>query len=117
MLFSKVSDCFVVQSRWAHVASGCSQRSSGLLSAISKSLTGNPVKENEVAAVVVDSVVYPTGPPVPVQTPKLLKFVETSQLCKGPQDSPWYWLVTGAKLQLENVKISLHVKFSLVNTC
>ncbi|KAE8719218.1 MACPF domain-containing protein [Hibiscus syriacus] len=109
LLFSKVSDCFVVQSRWAHAASGYSQRSSGLLSAISQSLTGNPVKKKEVAVVVVDSAVYPTGPPVPVQTPKLLKFVETSQLCKGPQDSPGYWLVTGARLQLEKGKISLHI--------
>ncbi|KAL4318659.1 hypothetical protein GQ457_18G023950 [Hibiscus cannabinus] len=117
LLFAKVSDCFVVQSRWAQAASGHSQRSSGLLSAISQSLTGNPVKDKEVAAVVVDSAVYPTGPPVPVQTPKLLKFVETSQLCKGPQDSPGYWLVTGGRLQLEKGKISVHVKFSLVNIC
>ncbi|XVF43437.1 hypothetical protein PTKIN_Ptkin02bG0040100 [Pterospermum kingtungense] len=116
LLFSKVSDCFLVQSSWAQAASGFSQRS-GLLSAISQSLTGNnPVKEKE-KVVVVDSAVYPTGPPVPVQTPKLLKFVETSQLCRGPQDSPGYWLVTGARLQLEKGKISLHVKFSLLNIC
>ncbi|KAH1030643.1 hypothetical protein J1N35_042817 [Gossypium stocksii] len=115
LLFSKVSNCFVVRSSWAQATSGYSQRSSGLLSAISQSLTGNPVREKEMAAVVVDSSVYPTGPPVPVQTPKLLKFVETSQLCKGPENSPGYWLVTGARLQLEKGKISLHVKFSLVN--
>ena len=116
LLFSKVSGSFLVQSSWAQSASGLSQRSSGLLSAISQSLTGNPAKEKD-ELVVVDSAVYPTGPPVPVQTPKLLKFVETSQLCKGPQDSPGYWLVTGARLQLENGKIGLHVKFSLVNIC
>ncbi|XVF03022.1 hypothetical protein REPUB_Repub04eG0224600 [Reevesia pubescens] len=115
LLFSKVTNSFIVQSSWAQAASGFSQRS-GLLSAISQSLTGNPVKEKKEAAVVVDSAVYPTGPPVPVQTPKLLKFVETSQLCKGPLDSPGYWLVTGARLQLEKGKISLHVKFSLLNT-
>ncbi|OMO72405.1 hypothetical protein COLO4_27628 [Corchorus olitorius] len=116
LLFSKVSDSFLVQSSWAHANSGMSQRSSGLISAISQSLTGNPVKE-KTEVVVVDSAIFPTGPPVPVQTPKLLKFVETSQLCKGPQDSPGYWLVTGARLQLERGKISLHVKFSLVNIC
>ncbi|XWS22970.1 hypothetical protein CRYUN_Cryun29cG0081200 [Craigia yunnanensis] len=116
LLFSKVSDSFLVRSSWAQATSGYSQRS-GLLSAISQSLTGNPVKEKKEVAVVVDSAVYPTGPPVPVQTPKLLKFVETSQLCKGPQDSPGYWLVTGARLQLEKGKISLHVKFSLLNIC
>ena len=115
LLFSKVSDSFLLQSSWAQAASGFSQRSS-LLSAISQSLTGNPVKEKE-EVVVVDSAVYPTGPPVPVQKPKLLKFVETSQLCKGPQDSPGYWMVTGARLQLEKGKISLNVKFSLLNIC
>ncbi|GMJ13390.1 hypothetical protein like AT1G14780 [Hibiscus trionum] len=116
LLFTKVSDSFMVQSSWAQAESGFSQKSSGLLSAISQSLTGNELKEKEEVAVVVDSAVFPTGPPVPVQTPKLLKFVETSQLCKGPQDSPGYWLVTGARLQLEKGKICLHVKFSLVNT-
>lgn len=117
LLFSKVSESFLVQSSWAQAASGFSQRS-GLLSAISQTLTGsNPVVKEKEVVVVVDSSVYPTGPPVPVQTPKLLKFVETSQLCKGPQDSPGYWLVTGARLQLEKGKISLHVKFSLLNIC
>ncbi|GMI75258.1 hypothetical protein like AT1G14780 [Hibiscus trionum] len=115
LLFSKVSDSFIVQSSWAQAESGFSQKS-GLLSAISQSLTGNALKEKEEVAVVVDSAVYPTGPPVPVQIPKLLKFVETSQLCRGPQDSPGYWLVTGARLQVEKGKISLHVKFSLVAT-
>ncbi|XVE91804.1 hypothetical protein REPUB_Repub01dG0043200 [Reevesia pubescens] len=116
LLFSKVSDSFIVHPSWVQAASGFSQWS-GLLSAISQSLTGNPVKEKKEMVVVVDSAVYPTGPPVPVQTPKLFKFVETSQLCKGPQDSPGYWLVTGARLQLEKGKISLHVKFSLLNIC
>ncbi|KAK9008483.1 hypothetical protein V6N11_075374 [Hibiscus sabdariffa] len=118
LLFSKVSDSFMMQSSWAQAESGFSQKSSGLLSAIiSQSLTGNALKEKEEVAVVVNSAVYPTGPPVPVQSPKLLKFVETSQLCKGPQDSPGYWLVTGARLQVEKGKISLHVKFSLINIC
>lgn len=65
--------------------------------------------------VVVDSGVYPTGPPVPVHTQKLLKFVDTTQLCRGPLDSPGHWLVTGAKLDLERGKICLRVKFSLLN--
>ncbi|KAE8730048.1 MACPF domain-containing protein [Hibiscus syriacus] len=116
LVFSKVSDSFIVQSSWAQAESGFSQKS-GLLSAISQSLTGSALKEKEEVAVVVDSAVYPTGPPVPVQTPKLLKFVETSQLCRGPEDSPGYWLVTGARLQVEKGKISLHVKFSLINIC
>ena len=113
LLFSKVSCSFIVQSSWAQGSSGFSQKS-GLFSAISTSITGNPVKEKP-NPVVVDSSVFPSGPPVPVQTQKLLKFVDTSQLCRGPQDSPGHWLVTGARLDLDKGKISLQVKFSLLN--
>ncbi|KAJ6890874.1 MACPF domain-containing protein [Populus alba x Populus x berolinensis] len=113
LLFSKVSCSSIVQSSWAQGSSGFSQKS-GLFSAISTSITGNPVKETP-KAVVVDSSVFPLGPPVPVQTQKLLKFVDTSQLCRGPQDSPGHWLVTGARLDLDKGKISLQVKFSLLN--
>ncbi|XP_059447332.1 MACPF domain-containing protein At1g14780 [Corylus avellana] len=113
LLFSKVSDSFIVQSTWAEGSSGFSQKS-GIFSAISMSISGNQVKKKD-AAVVVDSGVFPTGPPVPVQTQKLLKFVDMSQFCKGPQDSPGHWLVTGARLQWEKGKICLHVKFSLLN--
>jgi hypothetical protein len=63
-----------------------------------------------------DSSVFPTGPPVPVQTQKMLKFVDTSQLCKGPQDTPGHWLVTGAKLVMDKGRICLWAKFSLLNT-
>ncbi|OAY29323.1 MACPF domain-containing protein At1g14780 [Manihot esculenta] len=116
LLYSKVSDSIVAQSRWVQVSSEYSQKSSGLLSALSTSLSGSLAKEKP-QAVVVDSSVFPSGPPLPVQTQKLLKFVDLSQLCKGPQDSPGHWLVTGAKLELERGKICLQVKFSLLNIC
>ncbi|KAF9673791.1 hypothetical protein SADUNF_Sadunf10G0060600 [Salix dunnii] len=113
LLFSKVSCSSIVQSSWAQGSSGFSQKS-GLFSAISTSIAGNPVKEKP-NPVVVDSSVFPSGPPVPVQTQKLLKFVDTSHLSRGPQDSPGHWLVTGARLDLDKGKISLQVKFSLLN--
>ncbi|XP_027342769.1 MACPF domain-containing protein At1g14780 [Abrus precatorius] len=114
LLFSKVSNCVVVKSNWTQGSSGLSQRS-GIFSAISTSISGNK-GQKKPALVVLDSSVYPTGPPVPVQTQKLLKFVDTSQLCKGPQDSPGHWLVTGARLVLDKGKICLWAKFSLLNT-
>ncbi|GKV20828.1 hypothetical protein SLEP1_g30889 [Rubroshorea leprosula] len=116
LLFSKLSDTILLQSNWAQGSSEFSQRSSGLFSAISSSITGNPVKEKK-QVVVLDSGVYPSGPPIQVQTQKLLKFVDTSQLCRGPQDTPGYWLVTGARLELEKGKICLRVKFALLNVC
>ncbi|RDX75223.1 MACPF domain-containing protein [Mucuna pruriens] len=112
LLFSKVSNCVVVKSNWTQGSSGLSQRS-GIFSAISTSISG---KDQKKPVVVLDSSVFPTGPPMPVQTQKLLKFVDTSQLCKGPQDSPGHWLVTGARLILDKGKIGLWAKFSLLNT-
>ncbi|MQM12854.1 hypothetical protein Taro_045772 [Colocasia esculenta] len=66
------------------------------------------------ADVNINSAVYPGGPPVPVQTPRLLKFIDTTEMARGPQDSPGYWMVSGAKLHVERGKISLRVKYSLL---
>ncbi|KAJ8769186.1 hypothetical protein K2173_000961 [Erythroxylum novogranatense] len=62
----------------------------------------------------INSAVYPGGPPVPTQTPKLLKFVDTTEMTRGPQDPPGYWVVSGAKLNVDKGKISLRVKYSLL---
>lgn len=62
----------------------------------------------------INSAVYPGGPPVPTQTPKLLRFVDTREMTRGPQDSPGYWAVSGARLVVESGKISLRVKYSLL---
>ncbi|KQK11683.1 MACPF domain-containing protein At4g24290 [Brachypodium distachyon] len=62
----------------------------------------------------INSAVYPGGPPAPVQAPKLLKFVDMTEMMRGPQDFPGYWVVSGAKLNLERGKISLRVRYSLL---
>lgn len=123
LLFSKVSDHFVVQSNWTEPPSEHSQKSSssGLFSAISTSISGSNWSRDRVLPdddrVIVDSSVFPTGPPVPLQLQKFVKYVDMSHLCRGPQDGPGYWLVTGARLNLAKGKISLQVKFSLLNLC
>ncbi|KAE8726030.1 MACPF domain-containing protein NSL1 [Hibiscus syriacus] len=66
------------------------------------------------ADVNINSAVYPGGPPVPVQAPKLLKFVDTTEITRGPQESPGYWVVSGARLVVKKGKISLLVKYSLL---
>ncbi|KAM7252449.1 hypothetical protein ACFE04_024332 [Oxalis oulophora] len=66
------------------------------------------------ADVNINSAVYPGGPPVPVQAPKLLKFVDTTEMARGPQESPGYWIVSGARLVVEKGRISLRVKYSLL---
>ena len=62
----------------------------------------------------INSALYPAGPPVPTQTPKLLRFVDTTEMTRGPQDLPGYWVVSGARLYVEKGKISLKVKYSLL---
>ncbi|CAH9106016.1 unnamed protein product [Cuscuta epithymum] len=49
------------------------------------------------------------------QTGKLGKIVDMTEMCKGPQDTPGHWLVTGAKLGVDKGKIMLRLKYSLLN--
>lgn len=46
---------------------------------------------------------------------KLMKIVDSTEMSKGPQDTPGHWLVTGAKLGVEKGRIVLRVKYSLLN--
>ncbi|CAN1840365.1 MACPF domain-containing protein At1g14780 [Linum perenne] len=107
--------CFIVQSTWAAKATSSSSSSELVMASpisvrLLSAISGNLGKEKEaaVASVVVDSGVFPTGPPVPVQVQRMLKYVDTCQISRGPADSPGHWLVTGARLGLQ-------VKFSLLN--
>nr|XP_010917512.1 MACPF domain-containing protein At1g14780 [Elaeis guineensis] len=113
LLYSEVPGCIVAQSKWEQGPLGFSQKS-GFFSAITTPFTGVEKEGQPLPIVIVDSGVFPSGPPVPVGAQKLLRFVDTSQVCKGPQDTPGYWLVTGAKLDVEKGRIGLHVKFSLL---
>ncbi|KAL4317806.1 hypothetical protein GQ457_18G020060 [Hibiscus cannabinus] len=77
---------------------------SGVLSdLLSKSLTPPPPQPKPHTS----STVYPGGPPMPNYTPKLLKFVDTAEMKRGPHDPPGYWAVSGARLVVEKGKIAL----------
>lgn len=90
-------------------------RKSGLISTlISHHFTSVAKPPPQPADVNINSAVYPGGPPVPVQAPKLLRFVDTTEMTRGPQDNPGYWVVSGARLIVEKGKISLRVKYSLL---
>ncbi|CAL9111178.1 unnamed protein product, partial [Musa textilis] len=107
LLYSEVRGCVVGRSQWQRCPSCLSQKL-GFFSAVSGSLSGGLDREKQpVPEAVVDSAVFPSGPPAPVGEQKLLRFVATSHLCKGPQHSPGHWLVTGAKLDVEKGKIRL----------
>ncbi|KAL5721890.1 hypothetical protein ACHQM5_005476 [Ranunculus cassubicifolius] len=116
LLYSKVDGAFIGQSSWAQGSmSTDSLQKSSFLTTISTSLLGsNNLEKEKQKQMVIDSGVFPTDAPLPAEAQKLLRYVDMSQVTKGPQDSPGYWIVTGAKLDLELGKICLLVKFSLL---
>lgn len=116
LLYTELAGYTVVQSKWAHNTARLSGKGSFLSKSFTAAASSGAAERDrqEPARVNVDSGVFAGGPPVPVGDQKLLKFVDTSQVTMGPQDAPGYWLVTGAKLDVEKGKISLHVKFSLL---
>lgn len=68
----------------------------------------------QTAEVNINSAIYPGGPPVPAQTPKMMRFVDTTEMTRGPQDMPGYWVLSGARLMVDKGKVSLRAKYSLL---
>lgn len=112
LLFSKIPGCTIQRSRWDQPPTA---EKTGFFSSISTTFSSTTKVGKKGPQVVVDSAVFIGGPPRPIQSPKLLKFVDTTELTKGPQDAPGHWVVTAARLELDGGKISLRVKFSLLN--
>ncbi|KAE8663724.1 MACPF domain-containing protein NSL1 [Hibiscus syriacus] len=93
---------------------GLGQKSGIISTLISTHLTGAQKQAPQPTEVNMNSALYPGGPPEPSQAPKLLRFVDTTEMSRGPQDLPGYWVVSGARLVVEKGKISLKVKYSLL---
>lgn len=92
LLFSKVPGCTIRRSVWDHSpATPSAQRPDGSSSSHSNNRNSEDKKE------------------------KLAKLVDLTEMSKGPQDTPGYWLVTGAKLGVDKGKIVLRVEYSLLN--
>ncbi|GJZ60713.1 hypothetical protein Tco_0616529 [Tanacetum coccineum] len=62
-----------------------------------------------------NSGVYPDGPPVPIWSTKMRKYVDIKEVSRGSHNMPGHWLVTAAKLVMDDGKIDLHVKFALLD--
>lgn len=97
LLFSKVPGCTIRRSVWDHTP--VSHQKVGMYTSNQSALkiSGNPSSGSTV------------------QIGKLAKFVDVTEMTKGPQDMPGHWLVTGAKLGVEKGRILLRVKYSLLN--
>ncbi|XP_071738438.1 MACPF domain-containing protein CAD1-like isoform X2 [Rutidosis leptorrhynchoides] len=85
LLYSRLPGCTVRRSLWDHSPNEKSTRSTGDSSSGSGSSN------------------------------KLAKFVDTTEMSKGPADPPGHWVVTGGKLGVEKGKIVLRLKYSLLN--
>ncbi|CAM0953967.1 unnamed protein product [Alopecurus aequalis] len=94
-------------------------RKSGSISAMfSAALSGTVIPaqppEPLEGKVEVNSAVFPKGPPVPLPVQRMAKYVDTTEVTRGADDLPGYWVVTGAKLCVEGGKIALKAKYSLL---
>ncbi|XP_061371471.1 MACPF domain-containing protein NSL1-like [Gastrolobium bilobum] len=120
--YSRVASSRIRRTEWDVTSS--TNRKSGFFSALLSSRLSKelhppgveiekPAKEDNNSAVAYQANSN-TDAPVPTKTPKRLRFVDTNEVVRGPDDAPGYWVVTGAKLSLEGGKISIKAKLSLL---
>ena len=114
--FTHIPNCSIRKSEWAGAPEG--SRKSSFLTNLSTTFSftqqSNTAPRKQAPAAL-NSGIYPDGPPVPVRSGKLLKYVETAEVVRGPHDAPGHWLVTAAKLVTDGGKIGIQVKFALLD--
>ncbi|CAA2959185.1 MACPF domain-containing protein At4g24290-like [Olea europaea var. sylvestris] len=112
--FAKVAGATVVKKPEWDGSPALVQKSGILSTLISTKFSTGQRPPPKPADVNINSALYPDGPPTPAPTRKLLRFVDTTEMTRGPQDPPGYWVVSGARLIVDRGKISLRVKYSLL---
>lgn len=116
LLFTYLPNCTIRKTEWA--AAPETSRKSGFLTNLSTTFTftqRNVTDAPKQLPAALNSGIYPDGPPVPLRSGKLLKYVDVGEVVRGPHDTPGHWLVTAAKLVTDGGKIGLHVKFALLD--
>ncbi|TYG77968.1 hypothetical protein ES288_D02G018700v1 [Gossypium darwinii] len=117
LLYTHIPHCTIRKTEWA-VAPDTSRKGSFLtnLSMTFSFTQGTAMTgQQKQALTALNSGVYPDGPPEPIRSKKLLKYVDISEVVRGPHDAPGHWLVIAAKLVNESGKINLQVKFALLD--
>ncbi|KAJ0986454.1 hypothetical protein J5N97_004810 [Dioscorea zingiberensis] len=90
LLFSKVPGCTIRRSVWDHKPSSAVQ-----LQRLDEAASSSNDSSTHVG--------------------KLSKIVDSTEMSRGPEDTPGHWVVTGAKLGVEKGKIVIRAKYSILN--
>ncbi|KAL4312244.1 hypothetical protein GQ457_01G034380 [Hibiscus cannabinus] len=115
LLYTHIPNCAIWRTEWG-AAPETSRKDSFLTNlSMTFSFTTATNEQQKQAPTALNSGVYPDGPPEPIRSKKLLKYVDVSEVVRGPHNAPGHWLVTAAKLVNESGKISLQVKFALLD--
>ncbi|PIA25753.1 hypothetical protein AQUCO_10800029v1 [Aquilegia coerulea] len=113
LLFTHLPNCSIQKTEWD--LAPASSHKSNFFTNLSTTFTREVAITPKQVPAALNSGVYPDGPPMPTNSQKLLRFVDTSEKLRGPHDGPGHWLVIAAKLVTEGRRIGLHVKFALLN--
>lgn len=97
--FSKVNGATVVKKPEWDGSPSLNQKSGIISTLLSSHFSTGQKPAPKPSDVNINSALYPDGPPMPTQTVKLLKYVDTMEMTRGPQDPPGYWVVSGASTQ------------------
>uniref|UniRef100_A0A6N2KUL7 MACPF domain-containing protein n=1 Tax=Salix viminalis TaxID=40686 RepID=A0A6N2KUL7_SALVM len=113
--FSTVSSARIRRSEWDG-PSALSRKSGVFSMLISTRFSAGlkPPPEKPLKLDLINSAIFPGGPPLPSRAPRMSNFVDTKEMVRGPEDLPGYWVVTGAKLCVNGGRISIKVKYSLL---
>lgn len=116
LLFTHLPQCSIRKTEWAGAPSV--GRKSSIFTNLSSTFTfGHRAVADapKQLPATLNSGVYPDGPPVPIRSTKMRKYVDIEEVSRGSHDMPGHWLVTAAKLVMDGGKIGLHVKFALLD--
>lgn len=116
LLFTHLPHCIIRKTEWAGAPS-VSHKSSlftNLSSTFTFTRTSVADAPKQLPATL-NSGVYPDGPPVPILSTRMRKYVDIEEVVRESHDMPGHWLVTAAKLVMDGGKIGLHVKFALLD--
>uniref|UniRef100_A0A7N0TJM1 MACPF domain-containing protein n=1 Tax=Kalanchoe fedtschenkoi TaxID=63787 RepID=A0A7N0TJM1_KALFE len=114
--FTTVTSAKIRRSEWDGPSN--SSRRSGALSSMLMStpfsaalMAPPPEKPSKVE---LNSAVFPGGPPNASKTARMMGFVDTKEMVRGPEDAPGCWVVNGAKLAVEGGRICIKGKYCLL---